>query len=847
MTPNANCRLISVTADGYLMGRRDYYTFPDVRTNHTLSGFFAPIPTPGTGTGLRGDYYVGANFDVFRITRTDATVNFDWAYGSPDAAIPIDGFTVRWTGQIEPQFTETYKFYLNHDDGAKLWVNNVLVVNNWGGAGTDDNGTISLTAGQKVAIKLEYQENLNAASCKLEWFSPSLPREVVPQTQLYPATTPIYTLTASTGAGGSLSPTGTVLANSGGSQTFSVIPSVGYYIADVKVDNVSQGPITTYPFTNVTTNHAISATFTALPSYLVSGTVVRQGTGAVISGATVGFYSAPSVVGSPSYSATTNGSGNYSVSIPAGTWYVRAMASGYFTSSAQTVTIISAPVTGINFVLAPSTRNIPRTSDLLFSAVTDTFPSSGNTGGWASYLPSGQTFATLGTPTVQMINGVKWEQNIYTDYDGYRQATYSSAIATAGVTIAAVVRPQYLSVGGEVRGEVVDFFYSDLFLAVNHGTGEVIVDWRGYTQATTGYRIPDGQTTVLVLVVAQTGQMSLYANGVLKWGPYATGVDYSTLQQSGLSGAAKTICIGRNDYDGWSTYNGYIGDVFVYKAALLTAERQQLEADLTSKFITGGATSYAISATAGVGGTISPNGTTMVAPAGSQTYTIAASSGYAIAGVTVDGVSQGAISSYTFTNVNANHGIYATFIPTVASIAALKAKAADTLVKMTATETVIYAPKDTGGTRTTTWFYIGEAKGLGGLKVVDKTSDTLSLGNTVTNLLGNVRKPAGGEIYMELTADTTGSGNTPIRPIGLGCKSALNDPNVPTNTVVAWGKVKSINGTTSFVINDGYGNVTVNVNGVALPSGLDTTRTAVVTGVLSADRKIQAQTVRAVP
>ena len=335
--------------------------FTDVRTNHTVSAFFAPIPTPGTGTGLRGDYYAGANFDTFRVSRTDANVNFDWAYGSPDAAIPIDGFSVRWTGQIQPQFTETYKFYLTHDDGARLWVNNTLVVDAWGSSGSTDSGSIALTAGVKVPIKIEYYENMNTANCKLEWYSPSLPREVVPQTQFYPATTPIYSLTASTGAGGSLSPTGTVLANSGASQTFSVIPSIGYYITDVKVDNVSQGPITTYTFTNITANHAISATFAALPSYAVSGKVSKQSDGTGISGATVGFYPTASVIGNPSYSATTNTSGNYSMSVPTGTWYVRALATGYFISAPQTVTVLNAAVTNINFVLAASTRNIPRT------------------------------------------------------------------------------------------------------------------------------------------------------------------------------------------------------------------------------------------------------------------------------------------------------------------------------------------------------------------------------------------------------------------------------------------------------------------------------------------------------
>ena len=72
-------------------------------------------------------------------------------------------------------------------------------------------------------------------------------------------------------------------------------------------------------------------------------------------------------------------------------------------------------------------------------------------------------------------------------------------------------------------------------------------------------------------------------------------------------------------------------------------------------------TSYTITASAGVNGSISPSGSVNVAEGSNQTFTITANSGYSILDVTVDGVSQGAISSYTFTNVTANHTINASF------------------------------------------------------------------------------------------------------------------------------------------------------------------------------------------
>lgn len=70
-----------------------------------------------------------------------------------------------------------------------------------------------------------------------------------------------YTITATAGTGGSISPSGTVTVNHGANQTFTISANNGYKVADVKVDNVSQGVLSTYTFTNVTSNHTIEASF----------------------------------------------------------------------------------------------------------------------------------------------------------------------------------------------------------------------------------------------------------------------------------------------------------------------------------------------------------------------------------------------------------------------------------------------------------------------------------------------------------------------------------------------------------------------------------------------------------
>jgi hypothetical protein len=93
-----------------------------------------------------------------------------------------------------------------------------------------------------------------------------------------PPTNGSFTIQASAGSGGTISPTGSVIVNSGTSQTFTVTPNIGYQIADVKVDNVSQGAIAIYPFTNVVQDHTIAASFAGVPTFTgimpVSGSIL---------------------------------------------------------------------------------------------------------------------------------------------------------------------------------------------------------------------------------------------------------------------------------------------------------------------------------------------------------------------------------------------------------------------------------------------------------------------------------------------------------------------------------------------------------------------------------------------
>jgi len=102
-------------------------------------------------------------------------------------------------------------------------------------------------------------------------------------------------------------------------------------------------------------------------------------------------------------------------------------------------------------------------------------------------------------------------------------------------------------------------------------------------------------------------------------------------------------------------------------AATFTATSNQGKSASATRTITVNPAAFTVTASAGTGGTINPAGAVSVANGGSQTFTIAPSAGYVIGAVSVDGLNQGALNTYTFTNVTANHTITASFTASAGS------------------------------------------------------------------------------------------------------------------------------------------------------------------------------------
>ena len=153
---------------------------------------FSIIPyTNGNGTGLYGVYT--AHFthaydpeEAVVLERIDPTVDFDWGTGGPDDSVGDDHFRVTWTGKIIIPFDGTYQFRMMQDDGARLIIDDTILLNDWNNysGAWQTMGTIALTAGEH-AIRIDTHEQVGDAYCRLFWGG-CLDEEIVPSTQLIP-------------------------------------------------------------------------------------------------------------------------------------------------------------------------------------------------------------------------------------------------------------------------------------------------------------------------------------------------------------------------------------------------------------------------------------------------------------------------------------------------------------------------------------------------------------------------------------------------------------------------------------------------------------------------------------
>ena len=147
-------------------------------------------PVVGTGDGLLASFRSDSLLYLPGLTnRVDPEVDFRWTHSPPVSSLNPDSYGVCWSGEIEAQFSELYTIALGcrREDWVRVWINDQLIIDGWRTwhADTLFKGNIQMVAGQHYLIRVEMFNNLGRGRVQLFWNSPSTPRQVIPQSQLY--------------------------------------------------------------------------------------------------------------------------------------------------------------------------------------------------------------------------------------------------------------------------------------------------------------------------------------------------------------------------------------------------------------------------------------------------------------------------------------------------------------------------------------------------------------------------------------------------------------------------------------------------------------------------------------
>lgn len=154
-----------------------------------------PTPLPdsdaelGDGSGLKGEYYLGRNFEQFQFTRADKNLDLFWgADRSPSPRLPIGAdWSCRWWGRIQPRYSGVYTMFAVADDGVRVWVNHKLIIDDWTlHPLLEYSGQIRLEAGKQYDIRVDYFESGGPpASIGVYWESDKQQKEFLPESCLF--------------------------------------------------------------------------------------------------------------------------------------------------------------------------------------------------------------------------------------------------------------------------------------------------------------------------------------------------------------------------------------------------------------------------------------------------------------------------------------------------------------------------------------------------------------------------------------------------------------------------------------------------------------------------------------
>jgi hypothetical protein len=140
--------------------------------------------------GLKAEYFDNRGLAGEPVvTRVDPQIDFNWGNGdvpgenSPDAAIGVEEFSARWSGELEVDITDAYTFSINANNGFRLFLDGQSIIDYWDNPTTSSRQSdpIELEGGTSHSIRMEYYEGTDTAIAQLSWAGTVRDEQVIPQ------------------------------------------------------------------------------------------------------------------------------------------------------------------------------------------------------------------------------------------------------------------------------------------------------------------------------------------------------------------------------------------------------------------------------------------------------------------------------------------------------------------------------------------------------------------------------------------------------------------------------------------------------------------------------------------
>jgi hypothetical protein len=142
----------------------------------------------GAPGGVKAEYFQNTTLSGGPfLTQIESEINHSWGDPGGPTANVVDGFSARWTADLEIAIADTYTFIGTSDDGIRAWLNDVQIFNSWIDRGTADSYSTAQELEPGIySLVVEYYENTGGAVAQLSWQTPNMARQIIPAGPLQP-------------------------------------------------------------------------------------------------------------------------------------------------------------------------------------------------------------------------------------------------------------------------------------------------------------------------------------------------------------------------------------------------------------------------------------------------------------------------------------------------------------------------------------------------------------------------------------------------------------------------------------------------------------------------------------